>query len=73
LPGVRLTVVTLDGYARAGERDAVVFDRFAPDEPPAAGALLLLPPARKWLAGHSIALASPRITGGTRPTRPSGG
>jgi hypothetical protein len=73
LPGVRLTVVTLDGYARAGERDAVVFDRFAPDEPPAAGALLLLPPARKWLAGHSIALASPRITGWTEAHPAIGG
>jgi hypothetical protein len=62
LPGVRLTVVTPDGYPGAGEHDAIVFDRFAPVVPPAVGALLLLPPTRKWLPGSSIVLASPRIT-----------
>lgn len=63
LPGVRLAVVTPEGYARAGEYDAVVFDRFAPTEAPAAGALLLGPPARKWLSGQPTRLAHPRITG----------
>jgi len=63
LPGVRLTVVTPEGYPGAGQHDAIVFDRFAPVAPPPAGALLLLPPTRKWLAGSSIVLASPRITG----------
>jgi hypothetical protein len=62
LPGVRLAVVTPDSYPRAGEHDAAVFDRFAPAEPPAAGALLLRPPARKWLAGQSPVLTHPRIT-----------
>ena len=62
VPGVRLTVVTPEGYTRAGQHDAFVFDRFAPSEPPAAGALLLRPPARNWLAGHSTVLANPRVT-----------
>jgi hypothetical protein len=62
LPGVRLSVVAPDSYPRAGKHDVAVFDRFAPAEPPAAGALLLLPPARKWLAGQSAVLTRPRIT-----------
>jgi hypothetical protein len=64
LPGVRLTVVPPDGYRRAAQYDAFVFDRFSPAEPPAAGALLLRPPARKWLGSQSaVVLASPRVTG----------
>ncbi|HEV8644270.1 MAG TPA: BatA domain-containing protein [Burkholderiales bacterium] len=62
LPGVRLAVVPPDGYPRAGEHDAVVFDRFAPAESPSAGALLLRPPARTWLAEQSTTLTRPRIT-----------
>ena len=62
LPGLRLAVVPPDGYPHAGAHDAAVFDRFAPAEPPAAGALLFRPPARKWFAGHSPALARTRIT-----------
>lgn len=61
LPGVRLTVVAPAGYARAGAHDVFVFDRFAPLEPPAAGALLLRPPARAWLAGQSTQRNGPRI------------
>ena len=61
LPGVRLTVVPPTGYARAGEHDAFVFDRFAPLEPPPAGVLLLRPPARKWLAGQATPRVGPRI------------
>jgi hypothetical protein len=62
LPGMRLVVVRPDGYPRAGEHDAAVFDRFAPVEPPVAGALLLRPPARWWLAGKSTVLTRPSIT-----------
>jgi hypothetical protein len=61
LPGVRLTVVPPGGYARAGAHDVFVFDRFAPLEPPAAGALLLRPPAREWLAGEATQRNGPRI------------
>jgi hypothetical protein len=61
LPGVRLTVVPPAGYARASAHDAFVFDRFAPLEPPPAGALLLRPPARKWLAGEATQRIGPRI------------
>ncbi|HEU5283922.1 MAG TPA: VWA domain-containing protein [Burkholderiales bacterium] len=61
LPGVRLTVVAPAGYVRAGEHDAFVFDRFAPLEPPPAGALLLRPPARRWLAGQATQRVGPRI------------
>ena len=63
LPGVRLTAVPPDAYPRAAEYDAYVFDRFAPAEPPAAGALLLLPPARKWLGSQStVVLAGAHVT-----------
>ena len=62
LPGLRLSVVPLDAYPHAGAHDAVVFDRFAPSDPPAAGALLFRPPARPWLAGQSPAPARTRIT-----------
>ena len=62
LPGLRLAVVPPDAYPRAGAHDAAVFDRFAPIEPPAAGALLFRPTARKWLAGQSPAPVRTRIT-----------
>lgn len=73
LPGVRLTVVPPQGYLRAGEHDALVFDRFAPAQPPVLGALLLRPPARDWLAGGSKALAAPRITSWNPDHAVSGG
>jgi hypothetical protein len=63
MPGVVLTVVVPEGYSsRAGEYDALVFDRFAPTEPPASGALLLRPPVRNWLASEPVPLAPARIT-----------
>ena len=49
----RLSVVAPDGYPGAGRHDAVVFDRFAPAEPPAAGALLLRPACAR-LAGRAV-------------------
>ena len=73
LPGVRLVVASPDSYPRAGEHDAAVFDRFAPAEPPAVGALLLRPPARKWLAGQSSAPTRPRITGWNEDHAVTGG
>jgi hypothetical protein len=73
LPGVRLAVASPDSYPRAGEHDAVVFDRFAPAEAPAVGALLLRPPARKWLAGQSSAMIRPRITGWNEDHAVTGG
>ena len=62
VPGARLSVVTPERYRSAGSYEALVLDRFAPREPPAAGALLLAPPARAWLAGPSSVVAGPRIT-----------
>ena len=73
LPGVQLTVVTPDRYPQAGEYDAAVFDRFAPAEPPAVGALLLRPPARKWLAGQPTVFARPRITSWNKSHPVTGG
>ncbi len=73
LPGVRLIMASPDSYPRAGEHDAAVFDRFAPAEPPAVGALLLRPPARKWLAGQSSAPNRPRITGWNEDHAVTGG
>jgi hypothetical protein len=62
VPGARLSVVTPERYPGAGRYDAFVLDRFAPAEPPPAGALLLAPPTRTWLAGPSTVLAGPRVT-----------
>ena len=73
LPGVRLKVVRPAQYSRAGEHDAFVFDRFAPQQPPHAGALLLRPPARDWLASPSTARSGPRITHWSEDHPVSGG
>ena len=63
LPGVHVTVVRPDAYTHAGGRDALIFDRFAPAEAPSTGALLLAPPARKWLGGASgVELTDARVT-----------
>jgi hypothetical protein len=62
LPGVHLTIVPPPRYADATHYDAIVFDRFAPDAPPPAGALLLRPPPRDWLASTGTARGLTRIT-----------
>jgi len=62
LPGVRLTVAAAERHASNGDYDALVFDRFAPREPPAVGAVLFRPPPRPWLASHSTVRTHPRIT-----------
>lgn len=61
VPGVRLTVVPPAAAVRSRGYDALVFDRFAPAEPPEAGALLLLPPARAWLGGQTVVMADARV------------
>jgi hypothetical protein len=61
LPGVQLTVVAPDQYSEASGYNAALFDRFAPAAPPAAGALLLRPPARAWLAGETMQVADARV------------
>jgi hypothetical protein len=63
VPGVDLAVVGPARYASAARYDAIVFDRFAPPDAPPAGAVLLRPPARKWLGGHSTAVGGARVTG----------
>jgi hypothetical protein len=49
LPGVALTVVAPSQYTASKSFDAYVFDRFAPADPPAAGALLFRPPSAAWI------------------------
>lgn len=50
-PDVTATFVTPSGY-KAGQQDAIVFDRWAPATPPDRPALYFAPPARGgWLAG----------------------
>jgi len=61
LPGVRLTTATPAGYAQAMPADAYVFDRFAPAQPPARGALLLGPPPAPWLPAGSREVTNPDI------------
>lgn len=49
LPAVALTVRSPTELAAPPPFDAYVFDRYAPREPPAAGALLFRPPNVAWL------------------------
>jgi hypothetical protein len=49
LPGVALTVRRLSELAALPVFDAYVFDRYAPREAPAAGALLFRPPGVAWI------------------------
>jgi hypothetical protein len=62
LPGVRLTVLNPAQYSSQLRHDAVVFDRFAPDDPPLTGALLLRPPPRDWLDAGRVQRGAARIT-----------
>jgi hypothetical protein len=62
LPAVRLSVLPPAAYSLTSPHDVVVFDRFAPQEAPPTGALLLQPAARAWLAGGEMRRGAPRIT-----------
>lgn len=59
LPGVTLTVLKPKQYLPDGVYDAKVFDRFAPSDRPAQGALLFRPPPVDWLPafGHTTTRA----------------
>jgi len=48
-PRVRLTTIAPGRYVDSGDYDALVFDRFAPQAPPAAPALLFHPSRVDWL------------------------
>ena len=61
LPGVVLTIRPPALYRAAGSFDAYVFDRFAPIEPPPAGALLFRPPAVPWLPFATNAVLNPSV------------
>jgi hypothetical protein len=49
LPGIALTVRSPSEVAALPAFDAYVFDRYAPRDAPAAGALLFRPPAAAWI------------------------
>ncbi|MEO8040664.1 MAG: hypothetical protein ABI794_17995, partial [Betaproteobacteria bacterium] len=49
LPGVRVEIVDPARYRPESGIDAYVFDGFAPEQPPGAGALLFRPSATGWL------------------------
>jgi hypothetical protein len=53
LPGVIVTVSTPDSYDPGRAADVYVFDRFAPEQPPAAPALLVRPSQAPWMTGSS--------------------
>jgi Ca-activated chloride channel family protein len=53
LAGLRLRTILPAQYRDDLGADAYVFDSFAPDKPPAAGALLFHPPAVSWLPAVS--------------------
>ena len=62
LPGVALTVLKPAQYRPAADYDANVFDRFAPPERPAPGALLFRPPPVTWLPAFGPTTTNPVIT-----------
>jgi hypothetical protein len=62
LPGVELTVIKPAQYRAAAGFDANVFDRFAPPQPPAQGALLFRPPSVTWLPAFERIATNPVIT-----------
>jgi hypothetical protein len=74
-PGVRAQFVAPAQYV-PGAGDVVVFDRWAPEEPPARAALVLAPPPVAWLPGDRAPEGQPRWTstsdhpvlGGVDPT-----
>jgi Ca-activated chloride channel family protein len=61
LPGIVLTTRAPAGFRASRSFDAYVFDRFAPREPPPAGALLFRPPAASWLGLTTTAVRNPSI------------
>jgi hypothetical protein len=60
-PDVRATFVAPAGY-RPGREDAVIFDRWAPAEPPGRPALVFAPPASDWLGEPGPEERRPRWT-----------
>ena len=62
LPGVALTVIKPVQIRPAADYDANVFDRFAPPERPARGALLFRPPPVTWLPAFGRTTTNPVIT-----------
>lgn len=63
LPGVTLTVRSPGVLATLPAFDAYVFDRYAPREAPAAGALLFRPPATAWVDAKWRSVSQSMITG----------
>ena len=53
LPGVIVSVSTPGAYRPVSAADVYVFDRFAPDQPPARPALLFRPPQVPWMPAAS--------------------
>lgn len=62
LPGVELATSTPSAYGASPAFDSYIFDRFAPTEPPPAGALLFRAPATSWLAATQNIIRNPVIT-----------
>jgi len=62
LPGIALSVVKPSQYRVSSDYDATVFDRFAPAEAPAQGALLFRPPPATWLPAFGRTTTNPVIT-----------
>jgi hypothetical protein len=67
-PDVTPTFVTPSAY-RPGQEDAIIFDRWAPHDPPARPALYFEPPTQgSWLAGDGGVEQKPRwVSQGTHP------
>lgn len=68
-PRVALDVVTPDAYRRGIDADILVFDRFAPDAPPARPSLVFAPTSTAWLpmAAESRTLPAVNVTAPAHP------
>ncbi len=61
LPGVAVTVRSPAELTALPAFDAYVFDRYAPREPPTAGALLFRPPGAAWLYTNLRPVSRPTV------------
>lgn len=65
LPGVAVSIIAPGQYrsgAGGAQYDVAVFDRFAPEAPPAAPALLFRPGKVAWLPDPGVAVTKPVVT-----------
>lgn len=61
LPGVRLKVISPQAWQPTIRADAYLFDRFAPEQLPARGALLFQPGVVSWMSARQRLVSEPLV------------